>query len=51
MQYNLIKTIKRYGAGLGVYFNKEERENYHIEEGDTVEVVLDKEKVISDEKM
>ena len=51
MQYHLIKTIKKYGVGLGVYFNKEERENYHIAEGDTVEVVLNKEEVISNQKM
>ena len=32
----MLKKLKRWGAGLGVYFDKEEVSNYQMVEGDTI---------------
>jgi hypothetical protein len=29
----MLKTLKKWGAGLGLYFNKEEVKNYDLVEG------------------
>lgn len=34
----MIKRFKRWGAGLGIYFDKEEVREYHINEGDIINI-------------
>ena len=34
----MIKKLKSWGSGLGIYFDKEEVENYKMKEGDFVDI-------------